>query len=195
VGCLTDPKMNAYFSQLLGAGEEILWFQERRFGSPDITYFAFSCLGISILWSAIILLGFLIGLSIGTPASHPWWVWAWSVIVIGAVTLLPVLGSLELLKALKNSVHVLTQKRLILTNTRWRNYSLKIGPIDNLRLERRQNGQSNVLLKSSPSAAGLPSLLPFMNRTILSNIKNPDLFASVLAKHGRQAHSNCGALK
>ena len=195
VDCLTDPKMRAYFSQLLGAGEEILWFQEGRFGSPQTTQFAFMCLGGSVLWALVILLTLLIGLSIAARASHPWWVWSWGAVVYCAVTFLPLLGALELLRSLKSSVHVLTQKRLIMTNARWSGYSLKIGPIESLRLDRRENGEANVLANVSPHSNGMQFFLRFADQTILSNIENPELFASVLARHGRQTNSNSGAFK
>jgi hypothetical protein len=195
VDCLTDPKMRVYFSLLLGAGEEVLWFQENRFGSWQYKFFAFLTVGMSILW-AVLVLGFAsIGLLVGTPIPHPWWVWAWSLAVYCAVIFIPILGSLELLKALKNSVHVLTQKRLILTNARWPGSSLKIYPIDGLRLERHQAGESKVLVDFSHQSKKVSPLARFIDRTVLSNIDNPDLFASVLAKHGVQTHSNIGAIK
>jgi hypothetical protein len=187
--------MRAHFSQLLGAGEVILWFQEGRFGSPRITRFAFMILGFSVFWAIIVSVILWLGLSLGTPASHPWWVWSWNVIVYCAVIFLPVLAALELLRSLKSSVHVLTQKRLIMTNARWSGYSLKIGPIESLRLDRRENGEANVLADVSPHSNGMQFFLRFVDQTILSNIENPDLFASVLARHGRQTNSNSGAVK
>lgn len=195
VDFLSDPKMRTYFSQLLGASEEVLWFQENRFGSRQYKYFAFLSLGVSAFWAIIVLGSLLIGLSFGTPVSHPWWAWLWSVIAYFAAIFIPFLGSLSLLKVIKKTVHVLTQKRLILANTRWPGSSLKIYPIDGLRLERRHDGESNVLVELSHHSKRMLPLEQFIDRTILSNIKNPDLFASVLGKHGRQAHPSSGAIQ
>ncbi len=191
----SDPKVRDHFDRILGADEDVLWFQEKHPISPKWTNFAAASLIISIFWALLIGAFLFLGLKFGRPISYPWWMQVWQVFIYSVAILGPLLLSIEFIRTSNSGVHVLTPRRLILTNSRWLNRSLKTFAVDTLKVARRKKSDKADILSTQETTIFLWPVKHRPNEPVIYDIKNPEQFANLLEKHGAGATSNSGAQK
>ena len=191
----SDPKVRDHFDRILGAGEDVIWFQEKHPISPKWRNFAAASLIISIFWTLLIGASLLLGMKFGRPISYPWWMQVWQVFIYSVAILGPLLVSIEFIRTSNSGVHVLTPRRLILTNSRWLTRSLKTFAMDTLKVARRKNSDKADILSTQETTIFLWPVKHRPKEPVIYDIKNPEQFANLLEKHGAGATSNSGALK